>query len=229
MSVDDETLMAFADGVLPADRAAEVERAVAADPALAARAERFRAVGMRLRGALDAIQPPPDMLARAQAAAAANARPRGLPAWPMAVAAGVAGLAVGAVLMSALGDGGALAPGMKAGSALTAALDGTASGGATARGGRTISVLYTVVAADGRACRAFRVDEAAAAFEGAACRDRDGWRVVVLAGAAPRPSGFGQASTGEPAAVAAAVDAVKPGAPLDAAAEAALIERGWRE
>lgn len=41
MTLPDETLMAFADGTLPAEAAARVAAAVAADPALAERVRPF--------------------------------------------------------------------------------------------------------------------------------------------------------------------------------------------
>ena len=149
MNVDDETLMAFADGELPEARAAEVAAAVAADPALAARVERFRAVRTRLGGALDGIRPPADLMARAQQAEAARAaaRPR---LWGSAVAASVAGLAVGVGAVLSLQPGRAdLGDGFQARGELAAALDGLPSGAAKG----SVAALYAVVAADGRPCR----------------------------------------------------------------------------
>ncbi|MBL8770149.1 MAG: hypothetical protein JNK30_02105 [Phenylobacterium sp.] len=227
MTLDDETLMAFADGELPPDRAAAVEAALTTEPDAVARLQRIRAVRQRLAGALDAIAPPVDVMDRAKAAVAARRGPGG---WPMMAVAGVAGLAVGALLTAPFMAGrSALAPDLTAGPALKAALNATPSGAVSRRGGRAIAVLYSVIGADGRPCRGFRIRRGETVLEGAACRSAETWQVLVLAPAGPEPAGFGQASGGEPAAVAAAVDALQPGPPLDAAAEARLIRRGWSE
>lgn len=224
---DDETLMGFADDALPADRAAEVAAAVAGDPVLAARVERFRAVRARFA---DLDIPPPDagaLMARAKAAVAARERRRAAPAWGMSLAAGLAGLAIGAGAMLTRAADPGYGADMKAHGVLQAALDGAASGGAVSQGGLRASPLYTVAAADGRSCRAFRTEAKGGASEGVACRGEDGWRVLAVAPAATRPGGFGQAGSPEPAAVTAALDALDPGDPLPAVEEAALIARRW--
>lgn len=73
-AVTDETLMAYADGALPADEARTVAALLAADPAIAARVEMFRRSRQRTRDALAplAAEPVPDALtARILAAASA--------------------------------------------------------------------------------------------------------------------------------------------------------------
>lgn len=223
MSIDDATLMAFADDELPAARAAEVAAAVAADAALAAKVERFRAVRGRLAGALDGFSPPADLFERAKAAEAARAaaRPR---VWGAALAASVAGLVVGAAAMVALRPaGGDVGADYAARGALLAGLNRAPSG--TAVGG--VEPLYTVVAADGRTCRAFRSTRDGRSYEGAACREGGGWRVLALVAAAPRAGGYGQASAEAPAE--AALETLRPGDPLSIAAEQALIARRWAE
>jgi hypothetical protein len=224
---DDETLMAFADGELPPDRAAEVAAAVAADPVLGVRVERFRAVRGRLDdlplGAPDAAA----LLARARGAVAARAARR-LPAWALAAAAGLAGVAVGLGLMQPRLAADPLGAEMVAHGPLEAALSGEPSGGTVTRGRTRVTPLYTLAAADGRICRAFRTERGAGVYEGAACREGDAWRLLVLV-QAPRPAGgFAQASSPEPPAMTAALDALHPGDPLTSAAEAALMRRGWR-
>lgn len=228
MSLDDETLMAFADGALAAERAAEAAAAVAADPVLAAKVERFRAVRAKVGLLKDSAPGARDRLmddarqAVAQRAAASRT-------WIPVLAAGVTGLAIG-LGVAVLGRGDGLADFRNDGAAtglLEAALDGTASGQVARKGGESVSPIYTVVAADGRPCRAFRALAGQAAYEGAACRDGGTWRLVVLA-ATPRPtSGFAQASGDEPAAVTAAIDGLDPSDPLGMAAEQALIARRW--
>jgi len=54
-AIDDATLIAFLDGELAPDRAAEIEAALATDPGLAERMARHQRLGLRLRGALDAV------------------------------------------------------------------------------------------------------------------------------------------------------------------------------
>lgn len=55
MEVTEEVLAAYADGELDGARRSEVERALAANPALAARLQRYRALQERLRGAYDDV------------------------------------------------------------------------------------------------------------------------------------------------------------------------------
>lgn len=76
--IDDETLMAYADGELPPERQLEVERALAADPRLAARLEPFLA-SARLLAPLDRTldEPLPPALAKLAGALQAPAGHRG--------------------------------------------------------------------------------------------------------------------------------------------------------
>ncbi len=214
MTVDDETLSAFADGELPPKKAAEVAMAVATDAGLAVRLQRFRAV-RALVGVEAAPTPKARLLGFARRA------------WIPALT-GIAGLAVGlgAVLLRReipLVD---LRAGMAARGALEAALDETAGGMSFAQGGATVSPLYTVVAADGRPCRTFHV-EAQTAFEGAACREGGAWRLLTLAPVAVRAPGFDQASVSEPPALAAAMEDLEASDPLARDAEAELMAAGW--
>jgi len=232
VSVDDETLMAFADGELSAPAQAAVAAAVAADPRLAARLERFRTVRGLLSGAVRASAPsPPAGLMAAARAAVANRGAGSGRSWApaLALAAGVAGLAIG-LGAGQFGRDAAFVDfrgGMTAQGLLEAALDGAPSGVAATRSGATVAPLYTVVAADGRPCRAFRATWPGGAYEGAACREDRAWRLLALAAGPASAAGFAQASGVEPAAVAAALDALDPGDPLDEAAEQALIDGGW--
>ncbi|MFN3843995.1 MAG: zf-HC2 domain-containing protein, partial [Rehaibacterium terrae] len=62
MRISDERLMAYVDGELDAAQAAQVEAAIAADPALAAAVARQRRLRERLRAAFDPVldQPVPE-------------------------------------------------------------------------------------------------------------------------------------------------------------------------
>lgn len=64
MQIDDETLMAYADGQLPLMEAKRIEAAIAQDPVLASRVARFRAVRRALRTAYDDVikEPVPEHL-----------------------------------------------------------------------------------------------------------------------------------------------------------------------
>lgn len=64
MRIDDETLMAYADGELSPLEAKRIEAAMAEDFSLAARVQRFRAVRRALKTAYDAVaaEPVPEHL-----------------------------------------------------------------------------------------------------------------------------------------------------------------------
>lgn len=228
MSIDDETLMAFADGELPPHRVAEVEAAVAADPTLAARVARFRLVRTKLAGALDGAIPTPSLMERARRAQAVRER-LGVPPWAGAVAASFIGVAVGVAVTTSWPSDTLFDDRGQARGVLAAALDSAASG-ASSRGrrGREVAVLYTVVAKDGRPCRAFREASDGYATEGVACRDGEGWKMLIIAAGRSKSGGFAQASGDEPAAVTAALDALEPGDPLSAEAESRLIGARWK-
>lgn len=229
MSIDDQTLMAFADGELPAARAAEVAAAVAADPALAAKVERFRAVRGKLAGSLDGLAPPPDVLARAEAATARQAV-RMRPFVGAMLAAGIAGVVLGVTLpwegRGRYND--AIGPDMRTRGSLTRALEKTPSGSERRILQAKVQPLFTARAGDGEPCRAFRVVRTSESFEGVACRERRRWRIVALAQIPPQPKGYVQASGGEAPAIAAALDALNVGDPLSKTAEQALIDRRWK-
>jgi hypothetical protein len=89
-----------------------------------------------------------------------------------------------------------------------------------------VKVGLTLKTADGRYCRTFQ--SAPDHLAGLACREGDGWRVRTLAAFAPAPAGaYRQAASDTPPEVLAAVDALAS-EPLDAAAERAARDRGWR-
>ena len=81
----------------------------------------------------------------------------------------------------------------------------------------------------GQYCRTFSMH--APAVAGLACRAPDGWRLQVLAGAQEQggPAGaYVQAASSTPPAVVAAVNQEISGEPLDARAETAARNRGWK-
>jgi len=216
-----------------------VEAAMRADPAVAAAVERHRAlradVFAAFAGVLDepvparlqaAAAPAASAAVRVDALAAAGARP--LPArwrWGQAGAL-AASLAVG-VLVGALafrGGGAPFAPGA----------DGVVAQGDLARALSTqlaaaqdsgpVRVGVSFVGRDGGYCRSFQMGTAA----GLACRSGEQWRIPVLAEGAQAGDGYRQAGSALPPAVLDAIDARIAGPTLDAAAERAARDGGWK-
>lgn len=240
MKFSDETLMAYADGELqPAERA-EVEAAMAQDPAVARAVERHRALAARVRGAYDDVlaEPVPARLAslvagsdstvtdlatrRRREGAAAGSRP--LPGWIALAASVTLGLFAGLFLARsprapfAVEDGALIAQG---------ALDSTLSAGlASAPGTGEIRIGISFRSRDGDYCRTFHLQQEAP-LAGLACRHGDAWRLEVLAAATAQEGGLRPAAA-MPIAVLRAVDATIEGEPLDSAAEIAARDAGWR-
>jgi anti-sigma-K factor RskA len=245
MSFDDETLMAYADGELALDLHAQVEQAMREDPAVAAAVERHRAlradVFAAFAGVLD--EPVPQRLKPAASDGRgpvrvdllAQAGAKALPArWSWRQWGGMAASLAAGVLAGALGwqqlqgkdmdsapfgrQGGALVARGELADALSTRLAADAPNGSVRLG-------VSFAAKGGEYCRSFQLGTTS----GLACRQGGEWRIPVLAqeeGAAQ--TGYRQAGSGMPAAVLDAIDARIAGASLDAAAERAAREQGWR-
>lgn len=236
MNITEEQLAAYADGQLDAAGAAQVEAAIAADPALARKVAAHRALRERLSAhyAPIAAQPVPaqlaDLLAKgpAQGAgggevvslAAARER-RELPAMVRRWAP-IAGPALAASLVLALWQpwqGGP--PEGYAGEQLATALDTQLASDRPA--GSATRILLSFEREGGDLCRAYRSE----AQGGIACRDASGWKIE-------RQFALGQAQTGEfrqagsEADLLATAQDMATGAALDAAGERAARERGWQ-
>ncbi len=179
----DQQLMAYADGELPAEEAAAVEARLARDPAARERLRLYLETAALARAAFQEAlrEPVPERLLAAvrkatadpaggevvrPLAAAAGSR-RSWRSWPgLALAAGLAALVV--VGWWNLGPG--------SGDELSRVLAQVPAGEQVAG----IRPVQTVVTADGRLCRRYRVEREDGAGEGLACRERDGdWRVVL--------------------------------------------------
>lgn len=228
MTIDPETLAAYADGELDPISAKRVERAMADDPALAAEVERHRALTARLRGSFAGLgkQPMPAgveaLFARTDNVVAfPTAKPAPKPQrWWGAIAASlVAGLLLGQLVPRSGGElgfegGTAVAQG-KLARALDTQLASTQGADAPVR----IGITFRDRA--GALCRTFETGTTG----GIACASDSGpWRVQAL-------QGGGQATTtayaqaGSPmAAVLEQAQAMAAGDPLDAAGEAAALK-----
>lgn len=245
MKFSDEMLMAYADGELDLVARAEIEAAMAADPAIARLVERHRAMRSRVQSAyggvldepvpvqLSALIAPPvtapvvDLAVRraAQAAtqAAMPARRWQLPQWSAMAAAVTLGLFVGVFALRgpelpyAESEAGLVARG-ELDWALTRQLAGSVGTG-------NVRVGISFRDRSGAVCRSFRMQHEAP-VAGLACRTGESWQVQVLAAAAPE-EGELRGAAAMPMAVLQAVDAAIDGEPLDAEAEAAARDAGW--
>ena len=240
MRFSDEMLMAYADGELDLVARAEIEAAMAKDPAVARAVERHRALGGKLRTAYDGVleEPVPAELAALVAeprdravelAAARGARriPVGrwvLPAWTAIAASVLVGLFVGVLLFRGPSapyeetDRGLLARGALA--------EGLATELASTPGRSSVRIGVSFRNREGDFCRSFTY-EGETPLAGLACRGGNDWKIRVLA-EATASSGEVRTAASMPMAVMQAVDASIAGEPLDAAAEEKAREAGWR-
>ena len=233
MTIPEPMLMAYADGELSASDSAAVEAAIATDPALAARVDRYRAQRARLQATFGPTLDEP-VPARLLAAA------RGIPVigprrrWTgTEFAAMAASLLLGVALTWGVlrpgGDalmvgtqGGVLAEGVLA-EALDAALSGEPAAG-------PVRVTLSFRDQSGAYCRAFALRDSGGTA-GLACRAGGTWqvRLVNREGTTPDAGPYRQAASALSAEVRRAVDASIAGDPLDAGEEAAVRARGWRD
>ena len=240
--IDETLLIAYADGELDAETRAEVERAIAADPKLAAIVEKHRRLRDRLAGhfAPVAEEPVPDALraliegaAKPQAevidfAGARARRQRGfsLSAWGQAgaiAASLVIGILAGRTVLQA--DGG---PVTMRGGALVA--HGTLERSlntqlASARpDDAAVRIGVTFRDQQDRLCRTFDAGTVA----GVACRGDEGWTLPFTAASGGAAGGeYRQAASGN-ALVMGAAEAMMAGEPLDAEAERKARDHGWK-
>ncbi|MFO6447921.1 zf-HC2 domain-containing protein [Erythrobacter sp. NE805] len=234
MSVSEERLAAYADGELEGAERAEVEAAIAADPALAARLAAHRALKARLAAhyAPLAEEAVPDRLA------ALLAVPPAAPAEVVSLAAArqkrglapavrrwapIAGPALAASLILALWQPWqAGVPEGYARGELAAALDTQLAGDQPS--GAPTRILLSFARTEGDLCRAYR----SGAEGGIACRDAAGWKIERRFALDGAPAGQFRQAGSEADLMAAAQDMAAGGA-LDAEGEAAARKRGWTQ
>lgn len=223
----DERLVAYADGELPADQIAQFEAELAADPGLAQAVERHRALARRLSAAYAPVLDEPVPSRLTSAVRQQPATRRGPPQWAAMAACLVVGVAAGVALTRYAGpqagpiaarDGGLVATG-RLETALTSQL-------ASQTGPIKLGLTFRTAA--GRYCRTFQ--SPADRLAGLACREPAGWTLQATARMAPAQtqSEYRTAGSDTPGAILAAVDGLIVGDPLDAAAERAARDGGWK-
>jgi hypothetical protein len=235
MAIDDEKLMAFADGELgPAERES-VEQALSADPTLReklAQQQRLRATLSDHYGPVAAEEVPEQLLAMLGvsgekhdvASLSAEREKRRRPLWRNlgAIAASLAvGLIAGQLIPLqrdgpfSVEDGALIAQGDLA-EALDTELASARRPGAPARIGVSFADRQ------GRFCRSFD----APAFAGLACHQDGDWRIMMTAPTdAATETQYRQAGS---SLVMRAAQEMMAGAPLDAEAERAAMKADWR-
>jgi hypothetical protein len=234
--IDPEKLMAYVDGELGAAEHAEVERAVAADPALRAEVEaqrRLRStlrghygpvaeeeVPERLRAMLGAGDDPQDAnvasLAKVRASRLRMPRSHELAAIAATLVVGfLAGQMVprGRSVPVIVEQGPLFAEGP-----LAASLESQLA--STQPADTPIRIGLTFADTNGRACRTFE----APSFAGLACRDSGQWQLVMTDARWRATGEYRQAAS---PAVAEAAQSLMAGSPLDADGERAAQTAGW--
>lgn len=239
MMIEDELLVAYADGECGEADRAKVEQALANDPALRERLEQHRRLAARLNARYGPVAeaPVPDRLAdllRKQqadvidfvAAREAKETRRRLPGWGNwgAIAAS---LAVGVLAgQLALPDRGGLVESKQgaliARGELAEALDVQLASAQPDAAKVRIGVSFRDRA--GHYCRSFQAE----ALSGIGCRSADGWVLPItqsIEGAAPN-GGYRQAGSGDGLVMEAAT-AMMQGDPLDPETERKVRDKGW--
>jgi hypothetical protein len=234
MTIDDATLMAYADGELSPEERAEIERAAAGDAGLRLRIEEHRRLRASLSGAYADVmdEPVPERLLTAASGAAPrqaevvdlSARREAKARWSVrewgAMAASlVGGLVIGLGAMNTQSPMIAVtADGLNARGALERALNTQLA--SDEAGAVRIGLSFRAV--DGEYCRTFELTERGTS--GIACRETEGWNVAMTA-AQGAQGDIRMAGASE--AVLNVVATMIDGEPLDAAAETAARDAEW--
>jgi hypothetical protein len=234
MMVTDEQFFAWLDGELGGEEADRVAADVAANPALAQKAEEHRALRAKLRRAFDPIAaaPVPDALLMAaserepgvvdfgKVRRARDAR-RWAPQWLALAATLAVGIFLGTMVPGSGGgpiavDGGKLYAAAGLDRALSTQLASAPSG--------EVRIGLTFRDRSGTICRSF-ADQAAA---GLACRSGDRWQLRGLFAAPEGQAGDYRMAAGMDPDLAALVGTIAAGEPFDAVQEKAARDKGWR-
>ncbi len=253
--IDDETLMAYVDGVLPDEQHAEVTAQILQDPELRARADMLRGGAALARQALDATlrEPLPESLLQpfdtknaeeedrnvvdfAKARQSRWSTPfQGLGMAAAACVTLVAGGLIGFWLHGTSSDSGALDP--RIAQVLTTANSGTVVPISTGNDSADVLPLLTYVDNRGRHCRHYVHRESSPdskqAFDGVACREPSGnWSPVItvmIDAADSSETVYTTASGGMTSPVDDFIKGSISGAPVVGPAERDLIRDGWKK
>ncbi|AMK17703.1 MULTISPECIES: anti-sigma factor family protein [Sphingobium] len=228
--IDEAILIAWVDGELDDVTRRRVERAVADDPALAARLEMHRRLRQRVSGHYAPVEtePLPPSIHRLLEDSA-KVVPFGRPMttrwrnWGIggAVAASlVLGLGIGRISGGVSGPIAVTSDGMVAKGSLASALDAQL---ASAQEGAPVRIGLSFRRKGGGWCRSF----GGHSISGVACREGEDWQVRQLISGQRSAEDYRQASSDD-ARILATVDALIEGAPADAVQEKAARAKGWR-
>lgn len=185
MQIDDETLMALADGELDRAEAARISAAIADDPQAQARLRRFTETRARLRalsGEGPGGQADNALIARIRAASLAPQAPQAPTPAPAPAAnanrapwAALAAALTAAVVGLGWWQMGGAPDGLPQGE--IAALDSLPSGQATVlEDGRDLTVIASYRTTEGAFCREYETAQDASLTVSLACRDGDTWQ-----------------------------------------------------
>lgn len=234
--VTNEKLAAYADGELDDVESAQMSRSLAEDELLRARLARITSLDSQLRAAFELEdQDVPRRLTQMLEPAARGVAPTSALRWWIpagaAIAAGVAGIAIGGLLPTENNDGWLEARGGSyalAGIAQTAA-DHTPSGSRYVAQSVTVQPIVSFLAGDGRPCRELQIEESGVGTHAVACREQGQWRVeaLVRSEAHGATEGYRPAGGNRDSAISAVQARLKITAVLDAKAEDDAIAAGW--
>lgn len=221
MTIDPETLMAYADSELDAVTAKRVERAMADDPALVQEVEQHRALAGRVASSYAGIAaaPVPDHLLAMLQSNVVPLPQRGTRRHWATAAAIAASLVIGVAM------GRALLPGSQTdrfdpqvSAELAATLDAQLASTQPADAATRVGLTFR--ATDGMICRSYEQQRAA----GIACHDGEGWSQRHWIAKPRQDAAYRQAGS---SAIAEVAQRMMMGAPLDAEQERTAQKAGW--
>lgn len=249
--IDDDMLMAYADGSLPPEEAARVEAAIDENPALLLKIEKFRNVKRALEATYNSVldEPIPEHLRAllGDVASSEAETPRVVdlaaareeraqpgtpvrrftpPAWAAIAASLIVGVLAGRMLAPEDNGlfavrGGQLVARAELAQALDARLASDA-GNAVA----PTRIGFSFLSNEGQYCRTFTHAEGASGVSGLACRDGGQWNVRVTASETSTSGAYQQAASAPPQ-VLALVDQLIAGEPLEAQQERDARDKHW--
>jgi hypothetical protein len=245
MKLSDDMLQAYFHGEVDLVTRAEIEAAIARDPGLARLAEDHR-VSRAAAPALAVVRPAAKPVPRpkspqtviepaAETAPVATVAPVApdllaaitarwkFPPWGLPAAALLLGLIVGKFWLGRDAPYAETESGLVARGELAWALSGQLSGDA---GTGAVRIGSSFRDRNGAWCRTFRLQHQAP-FAGLACRSGEDWQLPLVIAATPGEIGSHEVTV-MPMAVLRAVDAAIEGEPMDAPAEIAARDAGWK-